>query len=154
MALIPTRRLIRRSNRLDAIPQGPRVLFMDGEPALCDLAVAVLDALGHPCEAFSDPGAALAWLGPRTDSVDLILAGADPEGLAFVAAAAHLRGDLPVLLCAAPGAEPPLPLPPNVAGLLPLPLDGTGLGAAFRTALTHARPARPGFGFPPLEREA
>ncbi|BDU76857.1 DNA-binding transcriptional response regulator [Mesoterricola sediminis] len=154
MALIPTRRLIQRSTRFDAVPQGPRVLFVDGEPALCDLTVAVLEALGHPCEAFSDPGSALGWLGARPGRVDLVLAGADPEGLAFAADVARLRGDLPVILCVAPGIEPTLPLPANVAGLLPLPLDGTGLGPALRAALAQARPARPDYGFPPLRREA
>ncbi|HLO68829.1 MAG TPA: hypothetical protein VK188_17520 [Holophaga sp.] len=96
---------------------------MNEEPGLCDLALAVLEAGGFACEAFTDPGAAKAWLARAHEGIDLLLTGPEPPCLDVAAAAWGLREDLPVVMCLPGGAARPSRQgwPPNVVGGIELP---------------------------------
>jgi len=90
-----------------AAPEPPhggteRVLFVDDEPLVAGLAVALLGRLGYRVRTFTDSRQALAAFEAEPDAFDLVITDMTMPGVTGEALARRvkrLRPDLPVILC-------------------------------------------------------
>jgi CheY-like chemotaxis protein len=87
----------------ELLPKGEgRILFVDDETALADLAQAMLTRLGYDTEVYISSRAALAAFQAAPQRFDLVITDQtmpSMTGEALTLACRHIRPDIPIILC-------------------------------------------------------
>jgi len=122
---------------------GERVLLVDDEQILANLAAAFLTQAGYRVTKFYDPASALGAFRAHPDDYDVLLTDLAMPGMTGVDLAAEmreLRPDLPVVLCTGYGGDPGAVMHKHCDVILAKPCGRVELYEAVRAALGH----RPG----------
>ncbi len=92
-----------KSAQIQAIPRGTeRILVVDDEPSIVDMASAVLEGLGYSVKGRNSPREALELFRESPQSFNLVITDKTmPEmtGIGFFRELRKIRTDIPVLLC-------------------------------------------------------
>ncbi|MBV8534783.1 MAG: response regulator [Alphaproteobacteria bacterium] len=120
-----------------------RVLVVDDEALLAELAANVLRRAGYEVEAFTDPAAALGRLRGDPLAFDVIVTDQTMPGmtgLEFVEQLRRLRADVPIIICTGhvPELEKNGGLPAGIRHVLRKPYSPVDLTAMIREALAEA----------------
>jgi CheY-like chemotaxis protein len=117
-----------------------RILVVDDEDRLVELASAILTNLGYEVEGFTDPKAAAARFAESPDSFDLLFTDQtmpDLSGRELIDRLCRLRPDLNVVICTGyeRDVERAGDVPPNVRFILRKPYAPADLAKTVRAAL-------------------
>ncbi len=123
-----------------------RVLVVDDEVLLAELAANVLRRAGYEVEAFTDPAVALGRLRSDPLAFDIIVSDQTMPGmtgLEFVEKVRPLRPDLPIIICTGhvPEIEKSGGLPAGIRHVLRKPYSPVDLTTMVRDALSEVVPA-------------
>ncbi len=83
-------------------PQKEHVLFVDDEPAIVEMATAMLEGIGYLVTAFTDSSEALKIFTGNPDGFDLLITDQtmpDMTGIALAKEVLAVRKDMPVIIC-------------------------------------------------------
>jgi signal transduction histidine kinase/CheY-like chemotaxis protein/HAMP domain-containing protein len=123
-----------------------RVLVVDDEALLAELAANVLRRAGYEVEAFTDPAAALGRLRSDPLAFDIVVTDQTMPGmtgLEFVEQLRPLRPEVPIIICTGhvPEIEKSGGLPAGIHHVLRKPYSPADLTTMIRDALAEALPA-------------
>ncbi|HTY69326.1 MAG TPA: PAS-domain containing protein [Alphaproteobacteria bacterium] len=123
-----------------------RVLVVDDEALLAELAANVLRRAGYEVEAFTDPAAALGRLRSDPLAFDIVVTDQTMPGmtgLELVEQLRPLRPDLPIIICTGhvPEIEKNGGLPAGIRHVLRKPYSPVDLATMVRDALAEPLPA-------------
>jgi signal transduction histidine kinase/CheY-like chemotaxis protein len=120
--------------------RGERLLVVDDQVAIADLARSQLPRLGYRAEVFTDPVRALAALESRPAEFDAVITDLSMptmNGLDLAARVRALRADLPIVLMSGFDSDPSAAERPGspIAAVLPKPFDLTTLATTLAAVL-------------------
>jgi CheY-like chemotaxis protein len=127
-----------RAHPAPPLGHGERVLLVDDEQVLANLAGAFLTQAGYHVTKFYDPNSALSAFRAHPDDYDLVmtdLAMPGMTGIELVGAMRALRPELPVVLCTGFGGDPDSAIQKHCNVVLPKPCGRVELYNAVRQAL-------------------
>jgi len=116
--------------------RGERLLVVDDQVAIADLARSQLPRLGYRAEVFTDPVRALAALEQRRSDFDAVITDYSMpamSGLDLAARARALRADLPIVLMSGFDSDSSVASSPGspISAVLPKPFDLTTLATTL-----------------------
>jgi nitrogen-specific signal transduction histidine kinase len=123
--------------------QGERVLLVDDEQLLANIAAAFLSQAGYKVTKFYDPASALGAFRSHAYDYDLLLTDLAMPGMTGVDLAAEMRAlrpELPVVLCTGYGGDPGGAMHKHCDVIVGKPCGRVELYNAVRTALELPRP--------------
>lgn len=117
-----------------------RILIVDDEERLVELAAAILGSAGYEVEGFTDPERALERVAGQPDAFDLIVTDQtmrEMTGLDLAKQVRSVRSDLPVLICTGQidALETGGAIPAGIRSVIKKPYTPGELLAAVRAAL-------------------
>jgi len=121
---------------------GERILLVDDEQILANLAAAFLTQAGYAVTKFYDPASALAAFRSHPYDYDLLLTDLAMPGMTGVDLAERmreLRPELPVVLCTGYGGDPGSVMHRHCDVILAKPCGRVELYEAVREALIHSQ---------------
>ncbi len=124
----------------DELRMNTRILVVDDEELLVELAARALERCGYEVEGFIDPAAALHRVQSDPDGIDLVVTDQTMPtitGVELVERMLQIRGDLPVVICTGVSAamENKTGLSPRIRSIVQKPYLPSDLAAAVRQAL-------------------
>jgi PAS domain S-box-containing protein len=119
-----------------------RILFVDDEEPIVELARKILENLGYRFEGFANPSEALERFRRDPEEFDLIIADLNMPGMTgldFLRRVVELRPQVPTILCTGlGGSDPSVAGRPGARRVLAKPLSVRQLATAIRQALDGA----------------